>query len=85
MKYAFVDRNEGKIAIKGSVDDNMLTVVYEDDGVEVPDSIDLENSTGFGFEMIHMFSKQIGGKIEITRGGGTKFTMDFDLGYAAGI
>jgi two-component sensor histidine kinase len=46
-----------------------------ENGVGLPESITLENSTGFGMRLVGMMVKQIQGSIAIERGGGTKFVI----------
>ncbi|MBP6738980.1 MAG: PAS domain-containing protein [Leptospiraceae bacterium] len=80
IKYAFKDRQDGFIRIETFVNKNIVFVSIEDNGIGIPDSIDFDNSTGFGLKLIKMLSKQLGGKIAIARNKGTKFTIEFPLG-----
>jgi two-component sensor histidine kinase len=77
MKYAFVGRATGKIGLSASTREGLVSIVYQDDGVELPDHVTIGESSGFGFELIAMFVKHLEGKIGIERKGGTKFTIEF--------
>jgi len=79
MKHAFTGRSEGKVTIDISKREDQATIVIRDDGVGIPESINLEKTTGFGFMMIKGLVQQIDGSISIERGAGTTFRIDFKL------
>lgn len=79
MKYAFTGRDNGVIKVSATVTDNHVTMSVQDDGVGVPEQINFENSTGFGLELVKMLVSQIGGRVRVERGGGTKFVLEFDM------
>jgi len=79
MKYAFIGRANGVITVSASREDNRVRMLFEDDGVGISETVDLENSTGFGMQLVSMLTKQIGGSIRIERGEGTRFVLEFDL------
>lgn len=78
MKHAFTGKNSGIIKIIASLKNNRVTLVVSDDGHGLPPEIQLENSPGFGLNLVNMLIEQISGKIEIERGRGTRFNMEFD-------
>jgi len=49
-----------------------------DDGNGMPDSVDFENSTGFGLVLVKVLTQQIKGSIRIERGPGTSVVLEFD-------
>jgi len=51
-------------------------LVYEDDGIGIPESISLDNSPGFGLQLVGMLVEQLMGTIVLNRGGGTKFRIE---------
>jgi len=79
IKYAFVGRAAGEIAVSASVKDARVTIVVQDDGVGIPETIDIATSGGFGFQLVDMLTNQLDGSIRIERGNGTKFILDFDV------
>lgn len=79
MKYAFNNLNEGLIFLSLSVKDNLVTVVYRDNGPGIPESISPENSTGFGMELINMLVKQLQGALKIEKVNGAEFILEFNI------
>jgi len=79
MKYAFSGRDCGIINVSCKKVDTMVTVIISDNGIGIPESVDFENSTGFGLQLVSMLTGQIGGSIRIVRGGGSKFILEFNL------
>lgn len=77
MKYAFADRESGEIRLSATRDDSCVTIVVQDNGVGVPESIDFGTSTGFGISLVKMLTEQIGGTVVIERGAGTRFVLRF--------
>jgi len=78
MKYAFIDKDNGMITVSSSIKGDRVSFVIEDNGCGLPESINFDNSTGFGMQLVHMLTEQIGGSIKIERGAGTKFILEFD-------
>jgi PAS domain S-box-containing protein len=79
MKYAFGTLKEGLISLSMTMNDNTVIVVYRDNGPGLPESVDFDNSTGFGMQLIGMLVNQLGGSIRIDRGEGTRFILEFDV------
>ncbi len=78
MKYAFVGRDSGIITVEASRNDNRTHIVIQDNGVGIPDSVNFENSKGFGLELISMLVQQLSGRIRIDRIDGTRFVLEFN-------
>ncbi len=78
LKYAFPALMKGTISInlveKGS-GEYLMTI--KDSGIGVPDDIDFHNSTSLGLKLVKILSEQLGGKVELIRGGGTEFRISF--------
>ncbi len=79
MKYAFVDRECGVIKLSAALKEKRARIVIQDNGVGIPEFISFEKSSGFGLDLVVMLTEQIGGKITIERGEGTKFILEFDV------
>jgi len=97
LKYAFVDRDNGRIQIKlcraesrkskdnraGNnnedliSDDFILTVL--DNGIGMPESLDLENPGGLGIQLVTTLVDQLEGEVELKRDSGTEFTIRFTV------
>ncbi len=79
MKYAFKGRESGIITISLSVTDNHVTLIFRDNGVGIPESTLKNSSKGFGFKLIELLTKQIGGRYRVENNNGTKFIIDFEI------
>ena len=79
MKYAFDYMDEGLIFLSLTVQEKQVIVIYSDNGPGIPESVDFDNSTGFGMQLIGMLVQQLGGNIRIERGKGTRFVLEFDI------
>ncbi len=78
MKYAFVGRKNGLITISLTRQNDVVTLILQDNGNGIPESINLENSPGFGLMLIGILTKQLKGKISLERIEGTKVTLEFN-------
>jgi two-component sensor histidine kinase len=79
MKYAFCGQEKGEIDISVTLYDKNVKVIISDDGKGIPETIDLKNSTGFGLMLVNALTKKLDGNINIERGGGSKFILEFSL------
>ena len=79
MKYAFIDRDSGRIQISLSHIDNRVRLVLQDDGVGLPAGFDLETVKGFGLMLVKMLSQQLGGSFTIESHEGTRSKIEFDI------
>ncbi len=79
MKYAFTGRANGVISVSASLTGSRASVIIRDNGIGIPESVDFNNSTGFGLQLVGMLIQQINGSIRIDRENGTKFTIEFSV------
>jgi two-component sensor histidine kinase len=79
MKYAFMDRDRGRIRISLTHSDHHVTLTIQDDGVGLPDGFELEKSKGFGLMLVKMLSLQLGGSFSIKNDNGTRSTLEFAI------
>jgi PAS domain S-box-containing protein len=79
LKYAFIDREEGVISVVVMAKGNRIVLQFSDDGVGMPPSVSIQQSTGFGLELIGMLTRQIQGTIAMERGEGTRFILESAL------
>lgn len=78
LKYAFVGRERGTIGIHLSrVNDDILRMKVEDDGVGLPKDFDVETADSLGLQLVTTLATQVSGKLSVERNGGTKYTLDF--------
>ena len=81
LKHAFPDRTDGEISISlRSVDGNGFELIVKDNGVGMPQGIDLKNPTSLGLDLVDTFVEQLKGEIEIARDEGTEVRIRFKGG-----
>ncbi len=78
MKYAFKDRTDGIINISASLTGNLVSITVQDNGVGIPESINIENTTGFGLMLVGILAKQLKGTIRIERDNETRVILEFE-------
>lgn len=77
LKYAFKGLEGGFIDILLQKDDEKIKITISDNGVGLPDSVNLENSTTLGLQLVSGLTEQVNGTIDILREEGTKFILTF--------
>jgi len=78
MKYAFKESNKGRVTIAVSKKEKLISLIFADNGTGLPENISVDNSSGFGMQLLSMLVKQIKGAIKIERRNGTKFIIEFE-------
>lgn len=82
FKYAFPDGRTGEIFIGlYRAGDNIILEV-RDNGVGLPECIDVKNTRSMGMQLVNVLIEQLGGEIEIGRQNGTQFRIRFHDGIA---
>jgi PAS domain S-box-containing protein len=77
LKYAFPGDKKGKILVQNFKRENKIILIVKDDGIGFPEDIDFENTNSLGLQLVNAFAAQLGGKLELTRGAGTEFIVEF--------
>lgn len=77
MKYAFNGKQDGQINVSAKLLDKRVTIIVQDDGIGIPESVSFENSTGFGLQLVDALARQLDGTVGLERGNGTKITLEF--------
>jgi len=78
MEYAFRGRDHGRIGFSARKDGSRVTIRYADDGVGLPETVSLHESTGFGLNLVRLLTEQIRGRISVDRSEGTGYTIEFE-------
>ena len=83
LKHAFPGERKGTVRIRlWREEDGGLKLRVADDGVGIPQALDLRRAESFGLQIVDLLIGQIEGKIELDRTNGTDFTVAFrELGY----
>ncbi|MDP3486258.1 MAG: PAS domain S-box protein [Methanobacteriaceae archaeon] len=76
VKYAF-PKGEGTITINLKSLPDRMQLTIRDDGIGLPEDIDIENTETLGFQLVNSLVSQIDGKIELDRINGTEFKITF--------
>jgi len=77
LKYAFPEEREGEIKITLRGIEDKIELVVSDDGIGVPEDLDLQNVESLGLQLVIALVKQLEGTIKLERNGGTTFKITF--------
>ncbi|NOZ77466.1 MAG: hypothetical protein GXO65_07425 [Euryarchaeota archaeon] len=77
LKYAFPDGREGEIDIQLKKEGDWYILTYRDNGVGLPEDIDLEATETLGIRLIKALVDELDGELEVDRDGGTTFKIKF--------
>ena len=75
FKYAFPDNRSGEITIRGEEEDGNLVFRVRDNGVGIPEETDWEHLDSLGLNLVRMLTRQMKGKITLSRQNGTEFIL----------
>ncbi len=76
LKYAFPQGRKGEILVDLLCDrDGKLALTVKDDGVGLPEDVDIADTPSLGLQLVNTLVKQLDGTIEVNRRGGTEFRM----------
>ncbi len=86
LKYAFpqtkdVDKKKakkGEINISLYSDDGKIALLYKDNGIGLPEELNIETADSFGLQLVTALVAQLNGTIEIKRKPGATFKITFD-------
>ena len=85
LKYAFPGGRAGTLRIALRLDGpEQILLSVADDGIGLPEGLEVGRSRSLGLKMIHSLTRQIGGQVEIRRGTGVEFRIRFPLPATAG-
>lgn len=76
LKYAYPNDGHGRIIVRVTIADE-LAVTVADDGVGLPDDLDITESPSLGLRLVHSLVGQLQGHIDVDRTEGTAFTLTF--------
>ncbi|XDD45504.1 PAS domain S-box protein [Leptospira sp. WS39.C2] len=79
MKHAFTEIQNPEIRLCITKIQNVLFLEYSDNGVGIPESVSIQNTPGFGLQLIGMLVDQIEGKIRIDRNHSPKFILELTI------
>ncbi len=79
LKYAFPEGKYGEIKIfLRSIDENMIELLVGDNGVGIPEDMDIRKTESLGMQLVTMLvENQLHGEIKLNRDEGTEFKIKF--------
>ncbi len=79
MKHAFNGKNSGMIQISFSMKENHATLIVQDNGTGIPESVDMATTTSFGLQLVNiLITEQLAGTLRLERQNGSAFIMEFE-------
>ncbi len=90
LKHAFPGRDKGEIQIKLHREENgenkkegnkstCFTLIVSDNGVGIPENLDIEDLDSLGMQLITTLVDQLDGKLELKSNSGTEFAIRFTV------
>ena len=77
LKHAFPDGRGGKVLLGLRAQGGMTRLTVKDDGVGVPQEVDVSRPDSLGLQLVNTLVSQIGGVLEVDRSHGTEFRIAF--------
>ncbi|MFC1549640.1 ATP-binding protein, partial [Nitrospirota bacterium] len=77
LKYAFPEGQDGAIDIVLSSDGNSNLLSISDNGIGLPEGIDIEQGSTLGLMLVLSLVSQLNGNLTIGQSEGTSFRVEF--------
>jgi two-component sensor histidine kinase len=77
IKFAFTGKENGRIYIKLYSDDGFFTMIIGDNGIGLPQGLDIDNPQKLGLQLVRTLIDQLEGKVEFDGKNGTEFKIKF--------
>ncbi|UCG38514.1 MAG: PAS domain-containing protein [bacterium] len=85
LKHAFPGERGGSVRVGfHSVGENNYVLEVADDGIGLPEDMDLWNTKSLGMQLVTVIIEQLGGDLDVSREGGTSFRIRFSEYREAG-
>ena len=78
LKYAFPNDMAGEIAVNLTNINGKFELIISDNGVGIPEEVDLKAGTTLGLQLVDSLVNQIEGTIELDKAEGTKYSITFN-------
>ena len=78
LKYAFEGKKEGNIFIKLKEEEKRINIELNDDGVGIPDVINIKETETLGLQLVNTLVEQLKGELELKREKGSSFSINFN-------
>jgi len=81
LKHAFPGDRHGEIRVDLSArPDGQILLSVEDNGVGIPDDLDLAQTVTLGLQLVMLLTDQVGGKMVVRRAAPTRFALQLRVG-----
>lgn len=78
MKYGFIGGGNYNLTVRlATAENGWISLEIHDDGIQMPETLDLDNPNGFGLKLVKMLVKQLEGSLRIERVNGTRRIVGF--------
>ncbi len=77
LKHAFPGDRPGEIAISFREVDGQYTMIFKDDGVGLPEDLDISRPSSLGLTIVNALTGQLGGTIDLGSNGGSEISITF--------
>ena len=77
FKYAFPDGRTGEVAVEMTESDGWYHLSVRDDGVGLPESVDLSSDATLGLHLVTNLVRQLNAELRVDRSPGCGFFLDF--------
>jgi len=78
LNHAFPDQQKGKINVSLKKENDQYVLQIYDDGVGIPENVDLDNDKSLGMQLISMLISQLHGEVQLIKKAGTKYIIFFE-------
>ena len=79
FKHAFRGKKHGNLRISATQADDHICIIVHDDGVGIPEDLDVYRTTSLGFKLIRSLVTQLNGSVSISSAHGTEVTVEFPV------
>ena len=79
LKHAFPGDRSGEITVSFRMVDGQCTMVFKDDGVGLPEDLDINRPSSLGLTIVNALTGQLGGTIVLGRNGGSEISITFPV------
>lgn len=78
MKHAFPHERSGRLRVSiKRLNDEMVELQVEDDGIGIPPELDFETAQTLGLQLVGLLTDQVAGSLSVNRGEPTRFMIRF--------